>query len=216
MQVIQTRVQGEDFIGLLGFATDKYAIISPNFKENEILEVPTLKARIYGTNLVGIFCAGNSNGLLLPYFISDDAVAEIRKFIGRLGVEVGRIDETHTALGNMISCNDHAAVVSPDVHDVKTIKDILDVEAVQRKVGRHSEVGACLVATNRGFLAHENAEGELKHLADILKVKGDIGTVNRGIHFVKSGLIANSNGYATGQLTTPIELNRIEDALGLV
>ena len=216
MQVIQTKVQGEDFVGLLGFATDKYAIISPNFKEEEILEVPTLKTRIYGTNLVGIFCAGNSNGLLLPYFVSDENMRVISKFMKGLDVNVAKVESDYTAVGNMISCNDHAAIVSPEIADLKTIQDALGVEAVSRRIGMHSEVGACLVATNKGFLAHPNAEGELDRLAEILKVKGSMGTVNRGVHFIKSGLIANSNGYATGQKTTPIELGRIEEALGLI
>jgi len=215
MQVIQTRVQGEDFIGLLGLATDKYAILSPNFREDDVLGVPTLKTKVYGTNSVGIFCTGNSNGLLMPYFISDDNISEIRKFLKKLDVNVVKVEGNYTALGNLVACNDHKAIVSPDVHDIKTIQDALGVEVLVRMVGSHTEVGACLLATNKGFLAHPNAENETSDLARILKVKGDVGTVNRGVHFIKSGLIANSNGYITGLQTTPIELGRIEDALGL-
>ncbi|MCX6695359.1 MAG: translation initiation factor IF-6 [Candidatus Altiarchaeota archaeon] len=215
MQVIQTRVHGEDFIGLLGFATDTYAILSPNFRENEILGVPTLKSRIYGTNLVGIFCAGNSNGLILPYFISDDSMNNIKAFMKKLDVNVVRVSGDYTAIGNLVACNDHAAVVSPDIQDIKGIREALDVEVFVRKISGNSETGACVVATNKGFMAHPNAEHELGYLEKTFNVKGDVGTVNRGVGFVKSGLIANSNGYATGMLTTPIELGRIEDSLGL-
>jgi len=216
MQVIQTRVQGEDFVGLLGFSTDRYAILSPNFKESEILGVPTLKTRLYGTNLVGIFCAGNSNGLILPYFISETEMNAIRAFMRKLDVSVGKIEGSYTAIGNLVAANDRAAIVSPDIQELRAIQDTLGVEVVRSKVGGNSEVGECVVATNKGFLASPSAQNEIDRLAEIFKVKGSVGTVNRGVNFIKSGLVANINGYMTGLMTTPIELGRIEDSLGLV
>ena len=39
---------------------------------------------------------------------------------------------------------------------------------------------------------------------------------NFGFPFVKSGLIANSNGYLAGSRTTGIELGRIDEALGFL
>ena len=215
MHVQQVSVQGEDFIGLLGTATDAYAVLSSNFPETEALGVPIVKTRLYGTNLIGLFCVGNSNGLLLPYFISDDEIEELKKSLGE-EIEIGRLMDKCTAIGNLIACNDHAAIVSPLISETRTIKKVLGVKVVQRRISGHDEVGACCVATNRGFLVHPDAEDELKKISKIFKVNGLVGSVNFGFPFVKSGLIANSNGYLAGSRTTGIELGRIDEALGFL
>ncbi len=215
MHVQQLSVQGEDFIGLLGIATDGYAIISSNFPKIEALDVPIIKTRLYGTNLIGLFCAGNSNGLLLPYFISDDEIEKLKKSLGE-DITIGRLMDRCTAIGNLIACNDHTAIVSPMISETKTIKKVLGVKVVQRGISGHDEVGACCVATNKGFLVHPDAENESKRLSKIFKVNGLVGSVNFGFPFVKSGLIANSNGYLAGSRTTGIELGRIDEALGFL
>jgi translation initiation factor 6 len=214
MHVGQTSIHGEDFIGLLGFASDRYAVVASTFSGHEVLGVEALKTRIYGTNLVGLFCAGNSNGILVPYFTSEAELKRLSAFTSDLGVDVSRIEGKYTALGNLIACNDHASYVSDAIRDVKVIEDALDVEVVSGDIAGHRELGAYMVVTNKGFLAHPDAEEKVEELKALFKVEGMAGTINCGIPYVKSGLIANSNGYVTGMQTTGIELQRIDDALG--
>lgn len=214
----QISVNGEDLVGLLGLATDSYALLSSNFRDVSVLEVPIIKTRIYGTNLVGLFCTGNSHGLLLPYFIDDEKIDKIRKSLSKFDVhvEISRVIDRFTAIGNLVAVNDNAAIVSPKFNDLKIFEDALDVEIVQRDIAGHEEVGSCCVATNKGFLVHPDAEEELKEISEIFKVRGKAGSVNFGFPFVGSGLIANSSGYVTGLITTGIELGRIDDALGFL
>jgi translation initiation factor 6 len=113
----------------------------------------------------------------------------------------------------MVACNDKGALISPLVED-KVIGDILDVETSRKMIAKSNETGSCILTTNKGFLAHHDAENQLKEIQDVLKVKGVTGTIDYGFPFVKSGVIANSNGYITGTRTSGIELGRIEDALG--
>jgi translation initiation factor 6 len=217
MQAEQVTVNGENFIGLLGFASDRYAVLAPEFPHESVLGVPTLKAKVYGTNLVGMFAAGNSNGILVPYFISDTELEYLKAFMSGVGAEVLRVGDRYTAIGNMIACNDKRAYASSSLaRDYREIGDVLGVEVVTGDVAGHPEVGAYVIATNRGFIAHPDAEGRIPDLAEIFGVEGMAGTVNCGVPFVKSGLIANGNGYLTGGRTTPIELQRIEDALGFM
>lgn len=217
MSYKQTSVNGEDFVGLLGLATDRYALISTGFKDARILEVPTIKTNIYGTNLLGMFCAGNSNGLLVPYFIENEKIHWIKKQLKEHGVDINiqKVDDTYTALGNLVAANDKAAIISTEFKHHKVFEDALGVEAVKRDIARHKEVGACCKTTNKGFLAHaETSADELKEIEKILKVPGKEGTINFGFPFVGSGLIANSHGYITGLRTSGIELGAIDDALG--
>ena len=92
----QTSVNGEDFVGLLGFASDKYAIVAPGFKDVSALNVPTIKTTIYGTNMLGLFCAGNSNGILIPYFIEKEKTAKIKKELKDYETSKGTIQFPNT------------------------------------------------------------------------------------------------------------------------
>ncbi|MBU0761499.1 MAG: translation initiation factor IF-6 [Candidatus Altiarchaeota archaeon] len=214
MRVEQTTVYGESFVGLMGLATDKYAIVCPGLDETDVLKVPTLKTKIYDTHLVGMFCAGNSNGLLVPYFTPDNELHELQRFAKANGFNVARIDGKYTAIGNLIATNDKRALVSEDILEYKKIQETLDVEVVSGNIASKKEVGTYILATNKGFIAHPDAEKQLKQLEEVFGVKGLLGTVNCGIPFVRSGIIANSFGYITGRKTTGIELQRIDDALG--
>lgn len=216
MQYQQVRVDGEDFIGLLGFATDRYVVLSSSFPKTDVFKAPTLRMHVYGTNLVGMFCAGNSNGILFPYFVSDSEMKKARVFFKKHDINVGKVDDRFTALGNLIACNDSCAIISPKLKDVKKIAEILGVKAKKMTIAGHEEVGASLIATNRGFIAHPDAEGELDNIEKALKVKGGVGSVNMGFPFVKSGIIVNSEGYLIGRRTTGIELARIDEALGFI
>ena len=216
MHLQQVSVSGEDFVGLLGFATDKYAILAEKFPGIEALGVPELRTRIYGTNLVGMFCCGNSNGIILPYFISKSKMKELKKFFSKLDVEIGIFPGKHTALGNLVACNDKGAVISPKLSDPSLVEDVLGVKATVMEIAGHEEVGSCCLATNRGFIAHPDAEEDMRLLKRILKVEGKTGSVNFGFPFVKAGLVANSNGYLAGLGTTGIELGRVDEAFGFL
>jgi translation initiation factor 6 len=218
MHVQQLSVRGEDFVGLLGMGSDTYALLSKTFPKVTALKVPTIRLAVHGSTLVGLFCAGNSRGLLLPYFISDSDIAALKKSMKAEGVDINveRIGDKSTALGNLIACNDNAALISPLISEKKRIEDALGVEVTSGSIGGHEEVGACCIATNKGFLVHPDAEEELDYLAEVFGVSGMSGSVNFGFPFIKSSLIANSHGYVTGRRTTGIELDRIDQALDLL
>ncbi len=216
MHVQQVSVNGEDFIGLLGFATDRYSVLAEKFPMTAPLGVPELRTRIYGTNLIGMFCCGNSNGILLPYFVSESKIAEMGKFFSERDVEIGILPGRYTALGNLIACNDNGAVISPKISDVEIVEDVLGVKARVMEIAGHEEVGSCCLATNNGFIAHPGAEDDMRVLKKVFGVEGKTGSVNFGFPFVKTGLIANTNGYLAGSGTTGIELGRVDEALGFL
>lgn len=212
----QLSVEGEDFIGLLGFSTDKYALLAPRFPETEALDVPALRTHVYGTSLIGLFCAGNSNGLLLPYFVPDHELGKIKEFLEPLGVEVAKTNARHTSLGNLVAANDKAAIASPASDELNVIEETLDVEVVCMDLSGHVEVGSSLVATNRGFVLNPEAADVAASVSEILGVDGGVGTVNLGVPYPGTGLIANSKGAITGAKTTGIEMGRIDKCLGFL
>ena len=73
------------------------------------------------------------------------------------------------------------------------------------------------VATNKGVLAHPMLNDEEKKiLEEVLKVPVDVGTVNCGIPYVGTGLIANSHAAVAGSMTTGPEMFIIGNALDVV
>ena len=206
-------------MGAFSFTNDSFAIIPPDvprkveevFEEN--LQVEVHHATIAGSVLLGILVAGNNRGVLLPNSATDDEVDVIK----RLGdVRVEKLQTKLTALGNLILANDHGALVYPsfDEKTVKIIESVLQVETKKCSITGGGLVGSNGVATNRGVLVNPLAkEKDLNLLKEVLKVQADVGTVNRGIPYVRTGMTANSKGAVVGDETTGPELARIIDTL---
>jgi translation initiation factor 6 len=104
-----------------------------------------------------------------------------------------------------------------DKETMKCVRDTLDVEITQGTIAGLNYVGSLAVATNKGVLAHPMIEeDERKLLREVLKVPVDEGTVNLGIPFISSGLMANDNGALAGNVTTGPEIFIIGNALDVV
>lgn len=208
--------QGDPNIGLFGLATDEYIIMPSEIKDSEILGKKIVNGQVAHTNLNGIFLAGNSNGLLIPNIINSLELKRIKE--GLKGVKVKILETKYTALGNLILCNDKGCIASGLLKDkFDEIESTLEVPVKEGSILDAKIVGSLCVATNKGFLLTMHAsEEEFEFIKKVLKVNGDIGTVNFGSIFIKSGVIANSRGVLVGNQTTGPEIARIDEALGFL
>jgi translation initiation factor 6 len=123
------------------------------------------------------------------------------------------------AAGNLIECNAHGAVVSPMVpqNGVDMIAEVLGVNAIRSKVAGHDTVGSMLVANGNGVLAHPDiSRSEAESIESAMKVPVMVGTVTFGSPYVGAGCAASDTHALVGSGSTGPELNRIEDALGLI
>ena len=78
-------------------------------------------------------------------------------------------------------------------------------------------VGSLGVANDNGVMLHPDVfPEEVMMIEEILGVAPMVGTVAFGSPYVGAGLAASNNGAIAGRETTGPELNRIEDALGLI
>ncbi|MEW6749312.1 MAG: translation initiation factor IF-6 [Candidatus Micrarchaeota archaeon] len=181
----------------------------------ERLQTTTIKTNVGDCNLLGMYTAMNSNGVVLPNVARDEEAALLKK----AGLNVHICRDKHNANGNNLAVNDKGGIANPymDPAEVKAVGDALGVEMVPLKIAGFSTVGSACIATNNGFLAHYKAsEEDLAAIKDALKVDGNKGTVNTGTGFVAFGAVANSKGYVAGESTTAFELGRLEEALGLI
>ncbi len=217
----RTSDYGNQFIGIYGACNDKLALIgincSPKLERacKDALAADVIRLSISSSGLIGIYCALNSNGAIVPSTIEQSEL----KLLKKMGLRTHKVKGRFTACGNNVLANDKGAVVNPRIprSEVKKISECLGVEAVQMKIADYNTVGAICEATNSGFLAHtRTSEEELEKLKSILKVQGAIGTANMGIPFLGLCIIANSRGYVVGEKTTGFELGRLEEGLGFI
>lgn len=224
MALERLSVFGNPNIGVYIIATDKYAIVPPGLTPKTIEAVSStlgiepshiVETRIAGTVIIGVMAAGNSNGILLPRIVREEEVEAIRRV---LDVNVAVLESRSTAIGNIVLANDKAALVYPRLEEpaLKTVRDTLGVEVEQRTIVNIPTVGSVAVITNKGGLIHPDvSDQELDFLSQFFGVPLDVGTVNFGVPFIKTGLVANSRGALIGEQTTGPELMRIQKALNL-
>jgi len=208
--------QGDPNIGLFGLVTEKYAVLPEPGIDVSHLVKKVAYTTIAGTKLCGIFLAGNSSGLIVPETITERELSILKNTLK--DVNILKIRTKYNAIGNLILCNDKGAVISPLLGDsADEIAKCLKVKACIGNMLDLDIVGAMGVATKKGFLLDMYAgDAEFKFVKDALGTDGDIGTVNFGSEFVKSGILANSKGVLVGKATTGPETARIDEALGFI
>jgi translation initiation factor 6 len=178
--------------------------------------LPLVQATVATLDAVGLVSVATSNGILVPYTIADEELAQLKN---SSEVPVEYLDDKMTALGNIIIANDNGAMCHPDF-DFKArqkISDTLGVEVVPGSLAKLPIVGASTIATNQGAIVHPMAtSGEIELLAQLLKVHVEVGTVNRGSPYTSLGVMANVDSMIAGTDTTGVELAHISQILGFV
>ncbi len=208
-------------LGVFCRANDNVAFIRKGLlkkitkKIGAVLDVKLVELSIVDATIIGSLLSFNSKGAVVTDFIDSGAV----KIINDQGLDVCIIDDKLNAAGNNILVNDNGALVHPGFKDksLKVIEKTLDVPVYQGTIGSLKTVGMAAVVTNKGLLCHPKVTDEEKRVLEkVFDVNVMIGTVNHGSPIIGSGLVANSNGAIIGNLTTGIEMGRIEEALGFL
>ncbi len=212
MSIERYNYEGDPNIGFYATVTSKYAVYPYEFREKDFFELDHVVTRIAGTNLVGLFTAGNSNCLLVPETITEHE----EKKLEASNITYKIIESNDTALGNLILVNDKGAYVSEKLSDKKEeIEEALEVPVTIGDIAGISNVGVCGVANNNGAVIHRAAtEKDAEKVMNALDVeKIDIGTINMGSPYVSSGILCNSTHFLVGEETTGPELGRIDQML---
>jgi len=212
-------------IGVFCKLTNAYCLVatsgSQNFYslfESELGDtMPVIRTSIAGVRIIGRLTAGNKNGLLVPSTTTDGEMQAIKNSLPE-NVKVQRVEEKLSALGNCVACNDHVAIVHPDI-DATTeeiIADVLQVEVFRESIAKNVLVGSYCALSNHGAIVHPKTSlEEQKVLSMLLQVPVKAATVNRGSDVVGAGLVVNDWAAFCGLDTTSTELAVIEQVFGL-
>ncbi|MBM4240437.1 MAG: translation initiation factor IF-6 [Euryarchaeota archaeon] len=214
-------LNGNPNLGVSISTTDEIAIVPTHISEpiitsiKEVLDVSVVKTPIAGCSLTGALSVGNSNGFIVSRYALDSEIERIREH----GVNVERIPDKLSAVGNIILTNNSGALVNPLLSDesLEVVKNVLDLEVVRGSIAGFKIIGSVAAATEKGVLAHPSTQpDELDFIESVLKIPADIGTINNGVPLVGACTAANSKGVLVGLNTTGPELARVEEALGFL
>ena len=212
MDIIKYDVYRQPNIGVYINVNDTIGLVPMGFAETkakkleEYLNIEIFYTAIANTRLIGTLSVMNNKGILLPSTAYQDEYDYLKN---ETDLEVGVLDTKFNALGNVICANDKGAVVSPwlSKEDCQTISDVLGVETVQKRIAGFNQIGSVMVANDSGAAIHPEAnEEDMKMFANVLGVKIEQSSINNGIPYVSSGILANNHSLVVGSLTTGPEI----------
>ena len=212
MDIIKYDVYRGPNIGVYTSVNDSVVLLPMGYAETKAeklakdLDVKYLFTSVANTRLIGALCIMNNKGALLPKTAYQDEFDFLKN---ETDLEIGVLDSKLTALGNVICANDKGAIVSPwlSPEDCQTISDVLGVEVLQKKIAGFNQTGVVMVANNSGAVIHPEADEEdMKTFSNLLGVKVEQSTINNGIPYLASGILANNHSIVVGSLTTGPEI----------
>jgi len=208
-------------IGVYCRANDSIVFLQKNLlkrvknKISSALDTSIVELSIVDSTIIGSLLALNSQGAVVTDFADKETVDKIKE----QGLDVFVVKDVINAAGNDILVNDNGALIHPDIKDysMKKIGETLGVPVKKGTIASIKTIGMAAVVTNKGCLCHPKVtDEEKKQLEKLFDVNVMIGTVNHGVPMIGSGLIVNTKGAIIGNLTTGIEMGRIEEALGFL
>lgn len=207
-------------VGCFARLTSAYCLVSVGTSQNfySIFEadlsdhIPVVHCSIGGNKIIGNMLVGNRHGLLVPSQTTDQELQHLRNSLPD-SVRIRRVDERLSALGNVVVCNDHVALIHPDL-DQETeeiVADVLQVEVFRNTIASQTLVGTYCCLTNQGALVHpRTSAADQDELSSLLQVPVVAGTVNQGSSVIGGGLLVNDFCAYVGQDTTATEISVIE------
>lgn len=218
MHVTKANINGNPNVGLFGFSTREYVLISEKLKTKqkelfeEVLGLPIKKVRIAGTTMTGVFLAGNKNAILIPSIIFDTE----KKVLEELKINFKIIKSDITCFGNSIACNDDGAIISTEFSDeeAELISKTLKVPVEKLDIAGLNNPGALIVIKGNNAIVHKDASSEeIKTIEKVLKVNCHPATVNLGGPHLHAGIINSDHGFIIGDLSGGPEILNIDEAL---
>jgi len=222
---VRAQFESSSEVGVFSKLTNSYCLVAQGGSENfySVFEaelakhIPVVHSTIGGTRIIGRVCVGNRHGLLVPSIATDQEIQHFRNHLPE-EVEVKKVEERLSALGNIIACNDYVALVHTDCdrETEEVIADTLKVETFRATVASNVLVGSYCVLTNQGGLVHARTPmQDMEELSQLLQVPLTAGTVNRGSDLIGAGVVANDWAAFCGMDTTATEIGVVENIFKL-
>tara|TARA_A100001037_G_scaffold188203_1_gene168536 strand:+ start:681 stop:1343 length:663 start_codon:yes stop_codon:yes gene_type:complete len=181
---------------------------------SSILEMEYVQLTIGGSNLIGSLIEGNSYGMGVADIASQEDIDRLTSY-----GDVIVMESSVNAAGNLLLANQNGVLASPVIPDegLEILSQALKVPSANVSIAGQDVIGSLAACNDKGVVLHPDVAGEEVDIIEkILGVPAMVGTVSFGSALIGAGLVCSNNGAFAGDETTGPELNRIEDALGLI
>ncbi len=221
MRIHITSFHGNPNVGLYIFPAPTHILVGSSVQKKDreaiaaALGRPVSAVAIAGTDLVGVFLAGNGRAVLVPEIAYEDEIAALK----RLGLPVKVFKTRLTALGNNLLVNGQHCLANPDytAAEAKALSALLGVPVTRSTLAGCEVVGSVAAMNSRGCLVHHEAsKKELHFLKTHFGVPAQIGTVNLGSPIVHAGLVCTDEGFLIGDQSGGPEMAHAERVLGFL
>ncbi len=213
--------EGNPNIGIYIFVNDKFCLLGPQVpksRKEEIqntLGVPVYNVTVLATELLGIFIAGNNDFILVPDMY-DYEKNELEKICKEHEVKLITLDDVQNTYGNNLCVGNKKILINPNYPDefLKKLRKDTKYEVIPVLHSEHKAIGSTMkFVCGKYFLSQEYEE---KHVKQILKEIGGIGTINKGSNYISSGFVGNSNGAIIGSSSSTVEIQAIIESLDYI
>jgi translation initiation factor 6 len=221
MHIHVTNFNGNPNVGLFGIVTSTHVLIGKEVPHGQdemigkVFKLPVERITIAGTSLLNVFCLWTGSKLLVPGLIFDQE----RKVLDDLGIPYEVVKTDLTCLGNNILLGPNGAILNPDFKEkeAQALAKILGVPCERRTVMEIEAVGALGVIHGLRGLFHRDIPQKLvDHLESFLGITVELGTVNLGNPYIKSGILLGQNGFLIGDTSGGPEITNADEALGFI
>ena len=204
-------------IGIYLFLNDKFCLIGKEISEEKkkeienIIDVPIYKISILGTELIGIFLAGNNEKIFIPELLNEE-YNKLKEITTEHNVEIITLNDKMNTYGNNLCVGDKEILVSKDYNNnfLKKLEKVSKLKIISIGNENFKATGAlCQAIEGKYFVSQELDEKDFKPI--IKKILG-VGTINSGSNYISSGVIGNKNGLLIGSLSSTIEIQNLFDA----
>ncbi|KAF7699637.1 Eukaryotic translation initiation factor 6 [Cucumispora dikerogammari] len=203
--------------------TNTYCLVGPSINRTfystfeEVLNIPIIETTINTIKNIGVMCVGNKNGLMVPETCTDSEFLQIRNSLPE-NVKLVRAEDRFNAFGNTVVCNDHIALVHPDIskETLEIIQDTLGVKTLRFSIGDKPLVGTYSVMNNVGMLVHPfTTSEEIEEIKNLTGLRVIAGSVNKGGDSVGSSILINDHIGFVGTRSTKTEISVMESVFKL-
>ena len=220
MTVDSADIFGSDQVGIHLAAVGNYVFHPPELTEpikekiDNVLGLESIELNIGGSNLIGALLCGNSKGMAVAD-IATEADIDLLTSYGDVVVMEGGVNTA----GNLLLANETGVVASPSIPEegLEIIAQVMQVDVVATTIAGQDVVGSLGVVNDQGILLHPDVTpDEVLLIEEVMQVPPMVGTACFGSPYVGAGCVTSENNALVGSGSTGPELNRIEDALGLI
>jgi len=206
------------YVGVFATVNDDYGLFPKEISKNdekiisEALDIEIIKYDLAGSVINGVISKIYGNKILLSKVVEK---ADI-KFLEKQGFDVYVLN-SYSAVGNLTVFNKNGLLLSKDYtkEEVSEIEHFLNMKAEIMNFGDVTVIGSAIAINDKSIaVSPEILPEEFEKVKKLLKVEGNIATVNFGDGLVGNGLLVNNKGVIIGEKTTGFEIIRLDDIFG--